>query len=786
MTAGERFAMVGRRRSWPMAIVATMVLAIASTGVLILVSLEDQLRWRPLPPGMAGDALVSIAAVDQAGRRQPLSPVEVGAFEDQVSSIASVSGVMPSSCVLQDRERVVTTACAHVSDTFWDVVGVRLALVTPFRSTEDVRAAVVSARFARQMPGRPADVRGVAVTLRDVDRRSFAIVQRVVSIVGVAPDEFYLPGDTDVWLASPTIAGDHVAVFNSFDIWARLQQGSTVAAARPQVERVLREMAVDGRTARHASADVRLLATTLVVADGGAMTLLLVTAIALVVIGWLAVGTLLASAFAARRRELCVRLALGATPLQVFRPIILQLLGVAAVSWAVGVGIASWCLPTLVAALPLADGRYVALRALGPIVTAVFTLVGVVLSAAVFWRSVRKASAARELTEQLDRSVGPGARRGRRLTFGLSLALMTACVYVAILLVLVFGRLYLAAPGFDPGGLVMISAGLPWDPSRPAADTRSFYEDALTRIRALPAVRGATAMSTAGLMTGARTLLVVKDPRTGDATVAQAYRVEREFFRTLSIPLRAGRLFGASADREIVINERLAVAFWRGVPAAIGQCVELDDDGAACVIGVVGDIRDQDPRGVIPPQVFRSGTGSTFLVRAAGPIPPIVRDVTAAIQTVRADARVGRGSSYALRLWTATRVERTRAVVMTLFAGVALLIGLLTMWGHVQQLVAAEWRAAAIVRVLGAERMRLFQYLFAPLAVVVALGGVVGIGLGAAATQGLRAVLVATDAWSPLAAVFTGGVIVLGFAAVMGYWLARVLRVAPGQILAER
>jgi len=785
---GRHHERARKPRTWPQLAFMVVTISVASSASLILVSIEDALRWRPLPASVKTDGLVHVGATrrEDSGR-QALTPLDVAALEDHAPGLAGVAGVMPTPCVLNDHERTFRARCAYVSASFWQVLGVALERpIMPFRATDRVRPAIVSPRFWRTALGSRADVRGLSLTMKDVDVATLASVRRSVPVVGMAPEEFHTPGDTDVWIAAVPVHDGNVAVLSSFEIWGRLQPQMSADAVRPQLVRAL-QLTRGGDPGPQDQLDVmvRPLTEALIPDDGHGITLLLATAIALLIVAWVATGTLLSAMTMAQQREDGIRVALGAAPWLLLRPSAMRLLGIGAAALGASVLLARWGLTVLAASLPLMEGRYVTLRPSGLFIAASFTLCGVCACGAIAWRAARRAEQSHILGHALaaGRELAPGPRRARRTAFGVTMVIVTASLYLAAILVLAFVRLYTRQLGFDVRHLAVMSVLLPWQENRSAAEAGLFYQEALRRVRALPTVREASIMSTGGFLSGARAYVPVREPRRGAVTVAQEYRIAPAFCRTMGIRIRVGR--AEASEKEFLVNERLASELSGNPEGAIGQRLEVGGTSGV-IVGVVTNMRDQDLRTPPVAQVFHRGEGTTFVLRTVGPPAPALADVAAAIRSVRADARVSAGSSYEQRLWLLTRVERVRAAVMTAFSGVALLIGLAALWAHARHVVLSEWRAVAIVRAIGAGSFRVWRYVFGPVFLAAAIGVGGGMGVGIVAARLVAAYVVDIRAWEPLAAAWAGGTIVGGIILVLMACSIRLVRAEPAQMLMER
>jgi len=773
-------------KRWPVHAALAAVLGFGLAAALILFSLEDTLRLRPLQ-GLDADGLVYVGAERRDGRRATLTTPDVDVLRDRVPGLRAITGVMASGCLLADATRQIKTTCAEVSPSFWSVVGLTADTGgEAFHSSAGPRPAIVSHRFWRRQLGGRADVRGMTLSRKEVDLATTELVDRPIHIIGVAPPGFHQPGDTDVWLAFAR-AGPNIAVLADFELWARLQPSATIAGLTPHVQRALRETSLASDDPADVRGVVRPLAEALVPEGVNAIAILLATAIGILFIGWLAAGTLMAASVASARHEYALRIALGARRRDLLRIHLAQgaILGVAA--WTIGVLAAWWLLPVMARHVPLAEGRHVALGALGVLLAAAVSFGGVGLFLLILWRAiVRPLDAHGILTDLGSRRVLTDHRRTLHVSLSVALALTTGFAYVALVLTLVFCRLYWREPGFDVHNLATLTSLLPWDRDRPEHERDAFYAAALERLRQLPSVSDATLVSNSGPLAGWRTPIDVRSATSGASVLAQASRVRPGFFRTLKVPLRAGREFlDPAAERAdaVIVNERLARLLW-GERDAVGRQLALRD-ARLTIVGVAADFHERDLATPPGPQVFLPGAGTTFVIRGRTSLAQAFADAGAAIRSVRPDARVFSGVSYDTRYWSLTRLERSRALFMGLLAAVALLIGLLALWGHVSHLVSVERKSVAVLRALGAPPDRVLTYVFGPLCLAIAAGAAAGVLLGIGAARVLGTLLVGASTWDPLAAILAVCAVCAGALFVAARPAAALMSMTPAEVLKQ-
>jgi len=456
-----------------------------------------------------------------------------------------------------------------------------------------------------------------------------------------------------------------------------------------------------------------------------------------------------------RQREIAVRLALGSSRFRVARILLVEVLLLAGIAGAVGVGVASAASRAVARAWPqsFVDGswnvRFVDASGLQFSLTsaaATFVLAafaGVLVALVPILRVTRS-------------DVASGMRAGgwtesKRDTTGRWLV----AAEVALALVLTVGaglmissltRLTEVEHGFDSSNLLVFDYALARG-SAQAAEPAAFHDEFVRRVRALPGVINATLECDAPLgghcwITGVRQAGEQRwsegeEPRIGVHLVDEAH------FATLGIPLLRGRQFDADQNADtppvVVINEAAAQKLF---PAgeAVGRALSIrvgltTDDSAADVIGVVGDVLYDSPAQGIMPEAYvlhrqLPGRSTSVLVRSAGePVDllPLLRAELAAIApdvpitNVRTVESAGRA-----QLGDTTVVMR----LLSAFAALAVLLAATGVWGTVAQAVGQRRREMGIRMALGAQASQVVRQSLQYGLVWAAGGAVVGL-LGA-------------------------------------------------------
>ena len=393
-----------------------------------------------------------------------------------------------------------------------------------------------------------------------------------------------------------------------------------------------------------------------------------------------------------------------------------------------------------------------------------------------------------------DGSAGAGTS-GWRVRFGDGLVVAQVAMTMVLLagsalLASSFARLMRVDAGFEASGVVV--AQLQLGGSRYATDEQqgAFGATVLDRVRALPGVEAA-AISTALPLDGGNIGSISVDGRAprDDAPWAFFAGVTPDYFQLLGVPLLRGRTLAAAdatGGDAIVVNQTLVREFF-GAADPIGRAVTYYGNVTGRIVGVVGDMRQQGPSEAVPPQIFIPFPRETspylkvsVRARDGSQVAAAVRE---AVRSVDPMLPLDRVTSLSAMVSDGVGRERFYAVLLALFAGTALAIAALGLYGLTAYTLTRRERELGIRLALGAGGRRLVWSLVSRAGTL----GVVGIGLGLAGALAsgrvLRSYLFELSPTDPatlaLAAATLAGV------ALLASWLParRAARVDPVVVL---
>ena len=710
-----RHALRVSRRSLGFTLLAVSTIALGLGANAAIFALVNTLFLRPLPFDPEGN-LVRVREYRQAadGTRN-----SVDASRRTADAVAGRPDLFSQSVAIVGVHRTLMGADgpAHVQGTrvgpgFLDLLGVRPILGRPFSADEDragdaAGTVLISHRLWRTAFGGRATVIGERVRF---DEQSY-------EVVGVLPVAFQVPYGSDIWMPS-RFADNERSVF----ILARLAPGvsfeQAVAELEPMGRRlnemypeVMRGMGVTAVRARDYFVD-----------DDGRVALALMGAVGfLLLIGCANVALLLTTRFAARRREVAVRAALGCGRGRQVRQFVTEALLLFISGGLLGVLLAGWLAGSLSVFLPETIATQVGIEGIPLDASVVLFSAALSISTGLGFGVVAALRATRADLHAIMKDAGRGVTGSRgtlRLLAAGEIALAVVLLTAAGLMAETFQRLQHRDLGFEPGGLLTVQAGMQGRRYETAAARLSFVDRFLERVRALPGVESASLTSVNPLCCGdwgARISVegheFVSQER---LPVVQHQLVSPGFFETMRIRLLRGRGFSAE-DREgrepvVVVDERAARRFWPGQDPLGKRLKRGTPDSANPWLTVVGVVATIEDRGeyteawYLPFAQHAVGPSSTtlhFMVRAADPL--------ALADTVR---RAGAEIDPALALHDlntmdgvqSERLQQNRlgAIVTAVFAVAGLMLAALGTYGVLSFVVAADTREIGVRLALGA------------------------------------------------------------------------------------
>jgi predicted permease len=500
-----------------------------------------------------------------------------------------------------------------------------------------------------------------------------------------------------------------------------------------------------------------------------------------------------------RRKEIAIRLAIGASRGRLVRLLLTESLLLSLLGGAASLLVAAWGTNALRAVNPLNTLQVQGLAGLGVVsfsgirldgAALLFTL-SVALLVGILFGLVPALHATRPVLTESLKDDGAGSGRFGRFSMGLTRHTLVVAE-VALALVLLAGagltirslrHLMAVDAGFDGRNLLTARMAIERG-AVPRDSLPGFYDELLARLRALPGVTQVAITDCPPLAGGCNgTILTFPDrpPTPGtEAPQIGVHWVTPGYFSTLNVPLKRGRLFvdadRLGAEKVILINETAAKRYWPNEDP-IGKQAAVWQGGfheGARIVGVVGDVRFGTIDSVAGPDAYISYAQSPrsymliFLKTQGDPLA-LGSTLRQTLHDLAPDYPVYDMATMDDRIAAATAQARFSASLLTMFAGVALALAVLGIYGVMSFAVSQRTREIGIRMALGADRVGVLGLVIREGVALAAVGGVIGLGLALALTRVLRSFLYEVRPTDP--ATYVAIVALLSLAALLATWI---------------
>ncbi len=789
--------MVRRNPAFTLMAVLTLVLGIgANTAIFSLVNgvLLQPLPF-PQPHRLAG-----------LTEYYPKAPFAI--FRDQSRTMDIIANTDSTEFNLTGRDLPVRLLGTSVSAKWFGVLGAQAAMGRTFLEGEDQPGkddlVILSHSAWEGRFGSDPNIIGRAITLDGVNRQ----------VIGVMPADFRFPSPkTEFWVPlelDPRNPGDYWGS-SYMPLLARLRPGASVEQARAELKQLRLNVlaAYPWRLPDNIWQDGSVAPLQdLLVGNVRERLLLLLGAVGLLLlIACANVANLLLARAATRQKEIALRTALGAGWWRIARQLVTESVLIAVLGGALGLVAAQYSLSILKSMLPADMPRLAEVTVDARVL--LFTAVLSVLTGIVFGLVPAGGTSNLDLTKTLK----TGERGGISGSHRLSSLLVMGEVGVSVVLVIAAGLLVKslwnlsnANPGFRSDHILTARITPNQSFCDDAGRCLTFYRDLLDRVRALPEVKDVAAVN--GLPLGGDWETVPSDVE-GRPTAPGAHvpmLMERvctpEYLHIMGIPLLQGRGLteadeAASAQRVALISKATAERYWPG-KSPIGEHIKprwLKDWWT--IVGVVGDVQEFTMTRAMADWIdgeFYVAYGS-HAVRDRGPEAPPA-ELTLVIRTSEEQSQLGEqlqtivsslngdvpvSEVAMLRGWLREAVAPTRstASLFAIFAGLAVALGAVGIYGVISYSVAQRTREIGIRMALGARREEVLLLVVGQGAKLAALGVAAGLAAAVLLTRLMTSLLYGVGAADPLTYAAVG--ILLMFVAIAASYVParRAMRVDP-------
>lgn len=789
-----RYALRGLLRAPTFTIAAVLALGLGVGSATAVFSLVEGVVLRPLAYRDPG-RLVTLRETNTAKNldHQALSPVTFLDYRALNGSFADAAGWWRPQVDLTDESTGDPSRvnAVETSRNLFRVLGIAPAFGRTFTGDSTLTSpepeVIISHRLWQLRFGGDSAIVGRTIRLNGGS----------YTVIGVMAQGFSFPDETDVWQGLDWDFAQHRRGARFLEAIARLRPGATVDQVERDLEGLNARLGTEFRATNEGwRTHVYALDREVVGVFRPGLFALFGAAALLLLLACINVANLLLARATTRRREVALRAAIGATRSRLARLFLTESLVLAVAGVAVGLGVAFLGVRALVAWSPVKIPR-AELVGVNVSVLIFATLIAVATSVmfglvpAFFFR---RADVQSELKEGA-RGTGGRSKQMRSAFVVAEVALAVVLLSGAGLMLRSVTRLLGENTGVDPVSVISADVQLSADAYRDWARVDAFYTSLLTAIRARPEIVAAGTTEFLPLESGWRIPFFMSDAPPAspdDAPLAQWHVVDEGYFKSLRVPLLAGREFdghdNTTGTPVVIVNETFVREFVEG-GRAVGRSIVATTRAIGPlglrtvagntheIVGVVGDVKNKSLKTVPEAAIYFSSHQFPFrkmfvVVRSRG------RDADAT-DVVRAEMKRLDPALPLANVRTMTRVlaesvdpPRFIMSLMMVFAVLALILAAVGVYGLLSYTVANRSREMGIRLALGARPMVMFRNVIGEGVLLAVIGSVIGLAGAFAGGRAITRFLYGIPPWDPM----TLGTVVVAVSAV-----AAIASIAPGR-----
>jgi predicted permease len=783
--------------------VLTMALGIAANTAIF--SVVHAVLISPPPYGNSERLMIIWSSLQKMGAtRAPASGFELREIKDRSQLFQDVAGVWVGNGTLTGETDPEQVKVGRATANVFSVLAVNPSLGRGFLREEEgsgSRAAIILGHglWVRRYGADP-NIIGTTIRLDGQSR----------TVVGVMPPDFKLlfspdadvPADIQAWIAFPYDISKGPRDLYYLRLIGRLKPGVTVAQAQDEANSISQQLCSEfGEFGRETlGLEIVPLHSDAVRTARPALLALLIGAALLLLISCANVANLLLTRATVRRREVALRAALGASRWRIIRQLLVESLMLCGLSGALGLLLGWWGLRFLLTLQAINLPQLGAIPFSSPMI---FFVAAVSLAAGLLCGLAPVSECTRlSLVDVLKGSsrsrLGGGASRTRSLLIVSEVAVGFVLIVGAGLMARTLAQLERVDPGFSPAGVLTFEVNLP-SRGYPTDKSRiEFVEQTYEKLSSLRGVESAGAISHLPLddypnWYGPYTPEGVLE-RDAKGLLADTRTVTPEYFSAIGARLVDGRLFDGrdqpASPNVVIIDDLLARRTWPG-QSAVGKKLQVEHyiEGNflqrwAEVVGVVNHIRSQsltaDGRGQIYiPYTKSARPHLSYLVRTSGDPMALVSSVRGEISSIDKDLALSKVRPMTDYVSKARARTDFTAVLSCIFAGAALLLASVGIYGVVSYSASQRTQEIGIRMAMGAQRADVMKLVVRGSVLLATAGIAIGVLAALVLTRFMAGLLYGVSATDP--ATFVGvSVLLMAVALFANYFPARrATRVEP-------
>ena len=699
---------------------------------------------------------------EKGGGLAVVSPRNLEDWERQSQTIEQFGAWRDWRFMIRTPEGPIPVGAGIASPGLFAVLGIKPAagrlFVTDDNQPGHDRVVLISYTYWQANFGGDPKVIGQPLAL---DNESF-------TVVGVLPASVKALslGRFDIW-APVSVDPDQLLerYHRNRQVYARLKPGVSISEAQTEMDAIAQQLSEQYPKDNGGwSISIRSLQEAQV-GDARPALLVFLGAVGLVLlIACANVANLLLGRAASRRKEFAVRVALGASRAALVRSLLTEAVLLALVGGIAGVLLAFWIVDLFVAISPGNIPRLEQVKLNGPVVAFAVSLS--LLTGIIFGLFPAFASSRVNLVGHLKEGTrGSFAGVGSKLR-GLLVISQVALALVLLVGAGLLGRTFISLvtlqPGYNPENLLTIQLFLPFERYK-KNQVPAFYQRAAEQFRSIPGVRSVGATSAGPQFGGYEPVDFLAAgqpvPPSGVYPRARYYNIGPDYFRTMQIPLLAGREF---TDRDTpdappvaIVNETLARRYFSGEDALGKRVLLVRDNESVEIAGIVGDVKHLESDDAAEPEIYwpytqRPRWASYFVIRTDSDPATIVAAVRSRVFALDKEVPVLNVKTVDQMIAGALKRPRFNVALIGAFAGLALLLASVGLYAVISYSVTQRTHEIGIRIAVGASRADILKLIVGQGMVLALIGVVLGLAASFALTRAVSSLLYGVSATDPL------------------------------------